>query len=102
MAQTLSSTEQRVTATQDWKDRMAKAKADRPSMVGKQMIIEKIVEYQPELDRLTNATRLHNAWTLHTADPEITLLVERAVAFYKEKDKETAKRLSRQKLKKVK
>ena len=94
-------TEKRITATQDWKDRMAKAKADRPTMIGQQKIIEKVVEFQPDLDRLTLATRWHNAWTLHTADPEITILVERAVAFYKAKAKETSNRLARQKLKKT-
>jgi hypothetical protein len=93
--------DKRMTASMDWKARMAKAKEDRPDQVGKQLIIEKVVEYDPEIDRLTNATRWHNAWNLRVADPEITLLVERAVAYYKAKEKGSSNRLNRHKLKTV-
>lgn len=101
MTQTANINEQRVSAVQDWKSRMATAKGDRPPSIGKQLIIEKVVEYNPELDRLTNSTRWHNAWNLRVADPELTLLVERAVAHFKAKAFDTTKRLRRLKLKKV-
>lgn len=101
MTQTANISEQRVSAAQDWKGRMAKAKADRPQSVGRQLIIEKVVEYNPELNRLTYSTRWHNAWNLRVADPELTMLVERAVAHFKAKAFDTTKRLSRLKLKRV-
>ena len=97
----MTQNEQRVTATQDWKNRMAVAKRDRPSGIGKQLIIEFVVAMAPQLDSLLLATRWHNAWNLHTADPEITELVERAVQHFKTKKQVTSNRLSRQKLKKV-
>lgn len=90
-----------MTATQDWKRRMAEAKADRPLGIGKQDIIRYVVNCAPELDSLLLATRWHNAWTLHTADPEITVLVEQAVVHFKTKTQATRNRLSRQKLKRV-
>lgn len=89
----------RMTAAQDWKQRMIDAKNDRPPGVGKQAIIVKVVEYNPDLDRLTLATRWHNAWNANTADPELTLLVEKAVKYFNEKHNATRNRLSRQKLK---
>ena len=101
MTKTENIAEARLSATQDWKARMAKAKTERPAHVGMQMILQKVVEYNPDIDRLTFATRWHNAWNLRVADIEFTLLVERAVAHYIEKSDTTSKRLSRQKLKKV-
>jgi hypothetical protein len=94
-------TVQAVTAAQEWRERMRKARNEIPAGIGQQDVLIWIVAQQPELDRLTNANRWHNAWLGRVADPEITVLVEQAATHYQTKQKETRQRLSRQKLNRV-
>lgn len=92
---------QTVTAVQEWRQRMATARKNLPDAIGQQDVINWVVTENPDLDRLTNATRWRNAWLGRVADPEITQLVERAAIHFQAKAKETSDRLKRQKLKKV-
>ena len=80
---------------------MLAARQELPDGIGQQDVINWISTENPELDRLTNATRWRNAWLGRVADPEITQLVEKAAIHFKAKDKATGDRLKRQKLKKV-
>ncbi|QHV97866.1 hypothetical protein [Spirosoma endbachense] len=89
---------QAVSASQSWKERMQKAKDDRPAGIGQQAIIVKVVEINPSLDRLTLANRWRNAWLVKSADPEITEAVEAAVLHFKSKAQTIRQRLARQKL----
>jgi hypothetical protein len=93
---------QKLTAVQDWKNRMSTARSDLPEGIGQQDVLNWITSENPELDRLTNATRWRNAWLKRVADPEITLLVEKASIHFKEKSRIKKERLSRQKLIKIK
>lgn len=89
---------QTITSSQEWRERMRTARNEIPKGVGQQDVLIWITAQKPELDRLTNATRWHNAWVCRVGDPEITTLVEQAAAHFKTTRKETRTRLSRQKL----
>lgn len=92
---------QTVTATQEWRQRMASTRRSLPDAIGQQDVIIWVVTEKPDLDRLTNATRWRNAWLGRVADPEITQLVEKAAVHFNAEAKDTSNRLKRQKLKKV-
>lgn len=92
---------QKVTAAQEWKERMVAARHILPDGIGQQDVLEKVVELNPSLDKLTNSTRWRNAWLVKVADPEITVAVETAAASFVEVVITKKKRLSRQKIKKV-
>lgn len=77
------------------------ARSDLPDGIGQQDVLERVVDLNPSLDKLTNSNRWRNAWLGKVADPEITVVVERAATHFKEKATDTTKRLSRLKLKKV-
>ncbi|QIP16773.1 hypothetical protein G8759_31110 [Spirosoma aureum] len=87
-----------VAAVQEWKDRMSRAKADLPDSVGMQDVILKVIAFNPDLDSLAFATRWRNAWYIKTSDPEITIAVEQATVYFKDKAQKARKRLNRQKL----
>ena len=53
---------QTVTAVQEWRERMMSARKNLPEAIGQQDVINWIATENPELDRLTNATRWRNAW----------------------------------------
>lgn len=92
---------QTVTASQEWRERMRSARKEIPEGVGQQDVLVWVATQNPELDRLTNATRWRNAWLNRVADPEFTVLVEQAATHFKEKKETSRKRLSRQKLTRV-
>jgi len=92
---------QTVTASQEWRERMVAARKAIPEGVGQQDVLVWVATQNPELDKLTNATRWRNAWLSRVADPEITVLVEQAAAHFNEKNQASRKRLSRQKLNRV-
>jgi hypothetical protein len=89
---------QAVSAAQDWRDRMAAARKKIPEKIGQQDVVAWVVEQQPDLNKLTNATRWRNAWLSRVADPEITQLVELAADHFSVADSKTSKLLKRQKL----
>ncbi|MCK8492930.1 hypothetical protein M0L20_13765 [Spirosoma sp. RP8] len=90
-----------VSASQACRQRMLDAKKRLPESVGQQAVMEYVAEKAPELDKLTNATRWHNAWLGRVADPEFTDLVEKAASHFSDKDVETADRLKRFNMKKA-
>ncbi|GAB3892267.1 hypothetical protein GCM10028803_04910 [Larkinella knui] len=77
---------QKVTASQDWKNRMNAAKKKLPEGIGQQDVIKELTVLAPHLDTLTNATRWRNAWFMKSADPEFTKLVELIVKSLEKKD----------------
>jgi dimeric dUTPase (all-alpha-NTP-PPase superfamily) len=89
---------QKVTATQEWKNRMIAAKKNIPEGIGQQRVIEAVIALSPDLDSLANSTRWRNAWFIKNSDPEITLLVEKVASSFQDKKKVIRKRLSRQKI----
>lgn len=46
-----------ISASQDWRNRMAKARSDLPKGIGQKTVIEYVVEQEPKLDKLTNFFR---------------------------------------------
>lgn len=75
---------------------MRVARESLPQSVGQQDVIVFVCETNPELNRLTYATRWRNAWVGRVADPEFTMAVEKAAEHFKAQHKQTANRLRRQ------
>ncbi|GAB3885947.1 hypothetical protein [Spirosoma agri] len=92
-------TVQAVSAAQACRQRMLDARKELPIAVGQQDVIEFVAKEAPHLNKLTFASRWHNAWQARVADPELTELVERAAIHFKAKHKEISTRLKRQKVK---
>ncbi|GAB3803338.1 hypothetical protein GCM10028819_33090 [Spirosoma humi] len=93
---------QPASAAQEWREKMHIARKSLPEEIGQQDVINWVVSKNPELDRLTYATRWRNAWLGRVADPEFTRLVEESVKFFKQQQAEKTNRLKRQNLKKAK
>ncbi|MBD2700098.1 hypothetical protein IC229_05595 [Spirosoma sp. BT702] len=89
---------QSVTASQEWKNRMAIARKSLPKGIGQQKVLDWITTQNPSIDRLTFYTRWHNAWLQKAADPEFTQLVEQAVQHFKTEEVSKRNRLRGQKL----
>ena len=87
---------QKVTAAQEWKQRMRTARHSLPDVVGQQMVLKRVVETNPELDTLTNMTRWKNAWGTKVADPNITKAVEAAAQHFNDLYNPVEKRLQKQ------
>ncbi|GAB3767660.1 hypothetical protein GCM10028818_00870 [Spirosoma horti] len=92
---------QSVSAAQEWREKMLVARQSLPDGIGQQDVINWVVLQNPELDRLTYATRWKNAWLGRVADPEFTRLVEESVKFFQKQKANQTNRLKRQNLKKV-
>lgn len=70
---------QTVTATTQWKKRMAAARDSLPDNIGQQEVIAEVIKIMPSIDSLIYRSRWHNAWMKRAADPEITVAVEKAI-----------------------
>ncbi|MBO0953257.1 hypothetical protein [Fibrella forsythiae] len=79
------STYQKVTASQNWRERMREARASLPEGVGQQDVLVFITAVNSEIDRLIYATRWRNAWSSKVSDPEFTQLVEQAAEHFVQK-----------------
>lgn len=92
---------QAVTAAQEWKSRMTKARSILTEQgIGQKAVLEKVVELKPELDTLTNTTRWRNAWLCNVADTEIIVVVEQVAEYFNKQAKPTKNRLARMGLQK--
>lgn len=89
---------QRITVSQEWRERMKAARKSLPDAVSHQMVLDWICDTYPDLATLKYATRWRNAWNAKVADSDYTKAVEAAASHFNDEYKPAENRLRRQNL----